>query len=88
MKVSKKSVGSFALIAGIIQPLITIPQIITIYGNQSAADVSLLTWLGYLFFGITFLVYGLVFKLKPIWIGQIIWVVAQLTIVVGILLYR
>ena len=67
MKVSKKSVGSFALIAGIIQPLITIPQIITIYGNQSAADVSLLTWLGYLFFGITFLVYGLVFKLKPIW---------------------
>lgn len=88
MKVSKKSIGSFALIAGIIQPLVTIPQIVTIYANQSAADISLLTWLGYLFFGVTFLVYGLVFKLKPIWIGQIIWVAAQLTIVVGILLYR
>lgn len=88
MKVSKKSVERFALIAGIIQPLITIPQIIAIYGNQSAADVSLLTWLGYLFFGVTFLVYGIVFRLKPIWIGQIVWVVAQLIIVAGILLYR
>lgn len=88
MKVSKKSVERFALIAGIIQPLITIPQIVTIYGNQSAADVSLLTWLGYLFFGVTFLVYGIVFNLKPIWIGQIIWVTAQVIVVVGIVLYR
>lgn len=88
MKVSKKSVERFALVAGIIQPLITVPQIITIYGNQSAADVSLLTWLGYLFFGVTFLVYGIVFNLKPIWIGQIIWVTAQVIVVVGILLYR
>ena len=88
MKVSKKSIERFALVAGIIQPLITIPQIITIYGNQSASDVSLLTWLGYLFFGVTFLVYGIVFNLKPIWIGQIIWVTAQVIVVAGILLYR
>lgn len=73
--------------AGIIQPLITVPQIVTIYSNQSAADVSLITWLGYLFFGIIFLVYGLVFNLKPIWIGQIIWVTMQTITVVGILIY-
>jgi uncharacterized protein with PQ loop repeat len=84
----KKQIGIFTLVAGIVQPLITVPQIITIYGNQSANDVSLLTWLGYLFFGVTFLVYGLAFRLKPIWIGQIIWVVMQLIIVVGILLYQ
>lgn len=85
---NKKRVELFALIAGIAQPLITLPQIITIYGNQSANDVSLLTWLGYLFFGVTFLVYGIVFKLRPIWIGQIIWVTMQLITVVGILLYQ
>ena len=71
----------FALVAGIIQPLITLPQIITIYANQSAKDVSLLTWLGYLFFGITFLFYGIAFKLK------LIWVTMQAITVVGILLY-
>ncbi len=88
MKLNKKRVETFALVAGIVQPLITLPQILTIYGNKSAEDVSLLTWLGYLFFGITFLVYGLVFNLKPIWIGQIIWVTMQLIVVAGILLYR
>ena len=84
----KSRIEKFALVAGIIQPLITLPQIYTIYANQSAADVSLITWIGYLFFGVTFLVYGLVFKLKPIWIGQIIWVTMQTITVVGILLFR
>lgn len=88
LTIDKSRVELFALIAGIVQPLITLPQIITIYSNQSSQDVSLLTWVGYLFFGITFLVYGLAFKLKPIWIGQIIWVTMQAIIVVGILLYR
>ncbi len=84
---NNKRIETFALIAGIIQPLITLPQIIAIYKNQSAQDVSLLTWLGYLFFGIIFLIYGLAFILKPIWIGQIIWVTMQAITVVGILLY-
>lgn len=83
----KKRIGRFALIAGIIQPLITLPQIIDIYGNQSAEDVSLLTWLGYLVFGVIFLVYGIAFNLKPIWVGQIIWLTMQSIIVVGILIY-
>lgn len=86
-KIYKERVENFALIAGIVQPLITLPQIIAIYSNQSAQDVSLLTWLGYLIFGIIFLIYGLVFNLKPIWIGQIIWVTMQLIIVIGILIY-
>ena len=86
--VYRKRIELFALAAGIAQPLITLPQIIQIYSNQSATDVSLLTWVGYLFFGITFLVYGAVFKLKPIFYGQIIWVTMQLITVVGILLYR
>lgn len=83
----KKRIENFALAAGIVQPLITLPQIIAIYGNQSAKDVSLLTWIGYLIFGVIFLVYGIVFNLKPIWVGQIIWVCMQAVTVAGILLY-
>lgn len=83
----KKRIERFALVASIVQPIITLPQIIAIYGNQSAKDVSLLTWIGYLVFGITFLIYGLVFNLKPIWIGQVIWVAMQTVTVIGILLY-
>jgi len=83
----KKRIEGFALTAGIVQPLITLPQIIAIYGSQSAKDVSLLTWVGYLIFGLIFLFYGIVFSLKPIWVGQIIWVTMQTITVVGILLY-
>lgn len=84
---NKQRIESLALTAGIVQPLITLPQIIAIYGNQSAQDVSLMTWVGYLVFGVTFLVYGIVFHLKPIWVGQIIWVTMQTITVIGILLY-
>ncbi len=84
----KHRVEAFALVAGIAQPLITLPQIIAIYTSRSAEDVSLLTWIGYLAFGIIFLAYGIVFKLRPIWIGQIIWVTMQSMTVVGILLYK
>jgi uncharacterized protein with PQ loop repeat len=84
---NRKRIENFALMAGIAQPLITLPQIIAIYGNQSAEDVSLLTWVGYLIFGIIFLIYGIVFNLKPIWAGQIIWVTMQLITVTGILIY-
>lgn len=84
---NKRRVEQFALIAGIIQPLLTIPQIYTIYSSHSATDVSLVTWAGYLIFGVVFLVYGAVFKLKPIFYGQIIWVSAQLLTVIGILVY-
>jgi uncharacterized protein with PQ loop repeat len=83
----KKRIEHFALLAGIVQPLITLPQIIAIYGNRSAKDVSLLTWVGYLVFGVTFLAYGLIFNLKPIWVGQIIWVTMQTITVIGILIY-
>lgn len=83
----KQRIERFALVAGIVQPLITLPQIIAIYGSQSAKDVSLLTWVGYLIFGIIFLIYGIVFNLKPIWVGQIIWVTMQTITVAGILLY-
>lgn len=76
-----------ALVAGIIQPLVTIPQIYEIYTSQQAENVSLLTWVGYLIFGIIFLIYGYIFKLRPIFYGQIIWVILQITVVTGILLY-
>lgn len=86
--IDKKQLERFALVAGIVQPLITLPQIVTIYTSKSAEDVSLLTWIGYLIFGLIFLLYGLVFKLRPIWAGQIMWVTMQCTVVVGIILYK
>lgn len=84
---SKLRVENFALVAGLLQPLITLPQIIQVYSNQSAVDVSLITWVGYLIFGIIFLIYGAIFNLKPIFYGQIVWVSMQLLMVFGVIYY-
>lgn len=84
---NRNKIEKIALVAGVIQPLITLPQIIKIYSNQSAQDVSLITWLGYLIFGIIFLIYGYIFNLRPILYGQIIWVTMQAITVIGILIY-
>lgn len=87
-KPKQQHIEFYALIAGIIQPLITLPQIITIYTNQSAQDVSLITWGGYTILGLILLTYGIAYKLRPIIVGQSIWAVMQSVMVIGILLYQ
>lgn len=84
---SKKNLTNFALMAGIFQPLMTIPQIIEIYSSKSATNVSLFTWSAFLFFGLILLIYGIKFRLKPIWVNQIIWAIMQSLTVIGIVIY-
>lgn len=84
---TKKQIEITALVAGVLQPLFTLPQIIKIYSNQSAQDVSIVTWVGFLIFAIIFLVYGIAYKLRPIIVTQIIWVTMQTIMIFGILKY-
>ena len=83
----KKTTEHLALIAGILQPMMTLPQAWKIYTTHSAAGVSLATWVGYAVLGLVFLVYGIVHKLRPIALTQVIWFTLQMIVVVGILKY-
>jgi len=75
------------LIASVVQPLTTIPQVIKVYSSHDVSGLSLFTWLGYALIGLVFLAYGLKYNLKPIIITQIIWFILQMSIVIGILVY-
>ncbi len=83
----KKLSEKMALFAGVLQPMMTIPQVYKIYSTQDASGVSLITWVGYALLGLVFLVYGIMHDLKPIWITQIIWFSLQVLVVIGILMY-
>jgi len=83
----KKMTEQLAVFAGILQPMMTIPQVIQIYGTKSATGVSLVTWIGYAVLGLVFLIYGIVHRLKPIWITQILWFTLQMSVVMGVLIY-
>jgi uncharacterized protein with PQ loop repeat len=82
-----KQIAQLALIVSVIQPLMTLPQIYQVFSTQSAQDVSLFTWLGYTILGSVLLVYGIVYRLKPIIFGQAIWTTLEIVMVIGILLY-
>jgi uncharacterized protein with PQ loop repeat len=59
--------------AAILQPITGIPQIYKIYTTHVVTGISLLSWLGLLFFGLIFLSYRIVHKMKPYILLQFIW---------------
>lgn len=72
----------------VITLFITLPQIITIYENESAQDVSLITWVGYLFLGIWWLFYGIEKDVKPMIISSLIHIVINIIMVYGIIKFQ
>lgn len=83
----KKITERVALIAGVLQPLMTVPQVWKVYSTHSVSGLSIITWAGYCTLGLAFLAYGLAHNLKPVWITQILWFTLQLSVVIGILIY-
>jgi len=76
------------LAAGIIGPLMVIPQIYKIYSSRNAAGVSALSWFAFAFLDIPFIFYGKVHKDKPIIITYIMFFVANLIVGIGAVLYH
>ncbi len=74
-------------IVGVIGPFTVLPQIISIFSTKSAAGVSLTTWS--LIFIVTFpwILYGIAHREKSIIVSFVLWEVANLAVVVGVLLY-
>lgn len=75
------------LVVAAVSPFMTLPQIIQIFANKSAGDLSLFSWGMYTFFNIPWMIYGFVHKDKPIIIAYILWFIMNLTVTIGILLY-
>lgn len=74
--------------AAVLQPITGIPQIYKIYTTHVVAGISILSWFGLLFFGLIFLSYGIVHKMKPYILLQFIWFAIDIAVITGILIYR
>lgn len=75
-------------IAGVVGPFTVVPQIYSIFSTHSADGVSLATWS--LIFIVTFpwILYGIAHKEKSIIVSFILWEIANLLVVMGVLLYH
>lgn len=83
----KKQIDWLMWLAGFVGPISTIPQIFIIYTNQSATDISMVSWLLYASTTVVFLMYSVIHNLKPLIINSILWMAADLAVIVGIMIY-
>ncbi len=68
--------------------VMTVPQVLTIWAGHSASGVSLLSWASYLIAACLWLVHGLHRRDKSIYLPCIAWIVLDVAVVAGILVYR
>lgn len=81
------SLERLALVVAIIEPLSTVPQIVEIYQSENAESISLLSWLLFMAASLIWLAYGLKIKNPPLIASSVLWVITELTLIVGIIIY-
>ena len=70
-----------------IQPLSSVPQIITVYSRHDASSISLSSWALYEVFNLLWLWYGLAEKQKAVVISAVMFFILEGLVLVGGFLY-
>jgi uncharacterized protein with PQ loop repeat len=86
-KQQKTLIRRAVLATAVIEPAMTLPQIYDIWSTHTAAGVSKLTWSMYVGAAAVWLLYGIQEKDKPIIVSSILWIVAEVAVVIGAVLY-
>ncbi len=73
------------LVVALIGPVMTLPQILTIWADKQTSGVSVSSWIAYTFVSGFWVVYGIVHREKLVTFINILWVILGVVIVVGIL---
>ncbi|MGH7156679.1 MAG: PQ-loop domain-containing transporter [Candidatus Saccharimonadales bacterium] len=69
-------------------PLFELPQLITIYSNQSAKNVSPITWGFFALASFMWLIYAIRHRLAPVIVSYALFWVFESATFIGIIIYR
>lgn len=83
----KRFIDKIIYLVAVLGPAMIIPQLIKIWLYQDAGGVSLLTWAGFAFFSIIWLIYGFLHKEKPIIFMNTLLLIFQIMVASGVLIY-
>lgn len=84
----QKTINKAIYLVALIGPIMTLPQLYEIWINKTVAGVSLLTWGAYALVSFVWILYGVIHKEKPILISQTLLLILELSIVIGVLIFR
>jgi uncharacterized protein with PQ loop repeat len=73
--------------AAILEPIITIPQVVVIFQQKTAAGVSLSSWIGYEILTAIWLWYAVVHKDRLILVYQGLFFIVQGLVIAGAIMY-
>ena len=83
----KRFVDKSMIVIGILGPLFALPQVFKIWIQHNATGVSIITWLALAIIAAYWAMYGFLHKDKPIIITFILWVILDILIVIGALIW-
>ena len=72
---------------GLIGPFMMIPQIIKVYVNKDASSLAFSSWLLFLIVAIMWIWYGFSKKDNILIITNMGWIIADIFMIIGVLLY-
>jgi len=84
----KAWINTFIIPVAILQPIMTLPQIVAIFDNKSAHNISIFTWVAYNIASTFWLMYGIVHKERAIILTQVLWLIMQTAVIIGIVIYH
>ncbi len=70
-----------------IGPILTLPQLYTIWIQKNASGVSVITWVTYSFSAAVWTLYGFVHKDRAIFITSFVWIIINGMVVIGAFIY-
>jgi uncharacterized protein with PQ loop repeat len=83
----KKVMDKLIYVVAFIGPIMTLPQIIKIWGEKNAAGVSVASWATFSVLSIFWIIYGIMHEEKPIIISSTLWFILDACVVLGTLMY-
>lgn len=72
------------ILAAFLYPLSSLPQVVEVF-NGHTEGVSILSWVSFMGFAALFLAYGLIHKITPMIITNILWLAVDGLVIVGLL---
>lgn len=86
-KQQKQLIKRSVLIIAVIEPVMTLPQVLKIWIDKEAAGISSITWGFYIFAALIWLMYGIQIKDRPLIISSFLWIIMESLVVIGTLIY-
>lgn len=90
-KPSKKRIAvvdDLSYLAVAVGIIMTLPQVLKIWIEKTGEGVSVITWVSYTLLGVFWIYYGIIHKEKPIIVGNILGLLLNLAVVIGLFVVK